>query len=846
METENKKDLILYVCSILLSLFIFGGIFAPWISYQSETYTIYEFYSAVSASGGISRFGADNPNIYPSYGALILPALAGLLAGINVLALTFKGRIKIVAYGIYGLEWLYMGTFFAFPGYMPTVFACSGPVLAMGDFLLNRYLEDYREINRKNKAMRMKDKEAKEERKRRLSFPGKYSRYYYSIVLKNIRYHIWEYFLLIVSGSFSVMFLFSILAVQDMVEGVHTKEMFMLGGGLQDIMKDAVVAAIIINVVIMGFSLSYFVKKKLSNEQIMILLGTRSSLLKKGWVTEYGACLVGSVILGCFLGTIVSAVFPMVCSGVLEGTGLHGFSWKIYLETIVIFVLVSSVSLAVNYEVYTWQKYAGTVQIKRERIPKSKEILIGVVLGGIFVCIAVICFRQRRFAESMNCVYLFLGGIALLLIYVFALWIKRIVQSPGHSAYAVERAMFTYHFQGSTKTLAVLTVLHFLILFVYTLQFAGVLSAQPSKELYPYEFVCMAYPKEHTFFENLESEGAVVEQYPMVRVTSVEGDAFDWIDAANNSFMQVIWSQGQHVGVSETTYMELKKKREGNVKTLNLKGEEIYIVYQQDSSFKAHPLDWYLFRGNPYLRIGQPLRSYSFLDREKLYPPRSVKGEEIHILTGMFQRGMQENLVVFSDAYFEKLESEGPTEYYLIHAEGDIYKSVKKQLSDFAARHQEDSSWDDDIQPYYESRQMIKNTDSERILKSVVSIFELLMLTVCTILILSLKIVSEYEELSIRYQLLSKIGMHEKEQRKLVRKELSIFFYLPILLSTLFAAGFTSAVFGLRMYQQSQVNGYLRYAGIVWFVYFLIQIIFYQGLKRKLYTRLEIKKEEED
>ena len=53
------------------------------------------------------------------------------------------------------------------------------------------------------------------------------------------------------------------------------------------------------------------------------------------------------------------------------------------------------------------------------------------------------------------------------------------------------------------------------------------------------------------------------------------------------------------------------------------------------------------------MRIGQPLQYYQFVSRERLYPPRKVAGTEREVLTGVFQGGREENLVVFSNDYFE-------------------------------------------------------------------------------------------------------------------------------------------------------------------------------------------------
>lgn len=839
MESKNKKERILYGICILINMLIFVNIFAPWLLYQGESYSILGFYHAVKINGGLSEFDNGSGAAYITYASLFIPFTVGILSGLKMILLIFKGRIKILNYLIYGLEGIYVCVMFTFFGYLPTVFAVASIILTLVDFLINRYLEEYKEFTKKSRELKIKERKEREERERRLFFPGKYSLYYYHMLLKDIIYHKWEYLLLIAGGGLSVTFLFTIMAVQDMMNGIHSEEMFMLGNGMQAIMKEAILVAIVINMVIMGFSLSHFVKKKLFQDEIMSMLGARNSRLKYNWILEYGICLLCSVIAGCICGGLNSMGFRWIVGRFLQDDIVQGIGMRLCLETILIFFLVSLVSLAVNYEIYTWEKYNATVQIKKEKIPKMKSIVGGIALGIAFMCIACFCYSQRKFAESMNYIYLFLIGIAFALIYLTAAWVRRMQANAGHSIHILETISFTYHFQGSSRTLAILSAIHFLILSVYTMQFGGVLSAQPSQELYPYDFVCMAYHEDSSYFENLEDENVKIESYPMTRVTSVEGDAYDLADAANNNYMHVLWPQGQHIGISESTYIQLQKKLGNKVYEPHLSGEEILIVYQQDSSFKAHPLDWYLFRNKPYLRIGQPLRDFHFLDREKLYPPRAVKGERIQILTGMFGRGMQEDIVVFSDEYFNSLTPEGPTEYHLLQVDSEAYSAVKEKLDEFAEVHKEDSSWDNNIQPYYEKRQMINNTDSERSLKLVVNIFELLMLTVCSLLITALKFVSEHKEREERHHLLFKIGMYEKERKRLLRRELSPFFIIPIGLASVSAIWFTIVMFKLRMYTAQQVTSYVKYAVIIWILYFIVQFVFYQFIKRKLYHLTE-------
>ena len=173
----------------------------------------------------------------------------------------------------------------------------------------------------------------------------------------------------------------------------------------------------------------------------------------------------------------------------------------------------------------------------------------------------------------------------------------------------------------------------------------------------------------------------------MVRVTSVEGAPYNWKDVAANKFQGVLWPQGQNIGISWTSYVTLCQRRGVSTGTNALAAGKILISYQQDCVQKTHPIDYYLFRKKPYLRIGQPLRYYVVPDREKLYPPRNVQTEVSQNIIGMLNRGDQENLVVFPNDYFYKnRKAEGPSFLYLINSKSGRYTDIENLLQRVAKK----------------------------------------------------------------------------------------------------------------------------------------------------------------
>ena len=158
---------------------------------------------------------------------------------------------------------------------------------------------------------------------------------------------------------------------------------------------------------------------------------------------------------------------------------------------------------------------------------------------------------------------------------------------------------------------------------------------------------------------------------------------------------------------------------------LSADGKEIYIIYQQDKSTKAHPLDYLNSRKEPYLHIGQPIESYGFLDREKIYPTRTVKGEKTDILTGAFRKynWITGDLVEEGEAEEGVTIHHWPTKLVLLNVKNADYQKIEKELLAFRKVHKEDERFDKDVLSCYSKRTTMEQIESERFMTTVVDIF---------------------------------------------------------------------------------------------------------------------------
>ena len=279
-------------------------------------------------------------------------------------------------------------------------------------------------------------------------------------------------------------------------------------------------------------------------------------------------------------------------------------------------------------------------------------------------------------------------------------------------------------------------------------------------------------------------------------------------------------------------------------------------------------LDYLNSRKEPYLHIGQPIESYGFLDREKIYPTRTVKGEKTDILTGAFRQGSEENLVVFSDEYFEKVQDdwkkynwitgdlveegeaeEGvtihhwPTKLVLLNVKNADYQKIEKELLAFRKVHKEDERFDKDVLSCYSKRTTMEQIESERFMTTVVDIFIMGAFLLGSVLVIYLKYESEMTDKKKRNHFLTCIGMSSKEREKLIRTETGIFFWIPAAVAVVMVPVLTGEIWNMREYTKADCVHYLRYLLILAVIYLVVQGIGVKVIEQYTIRKVEGKHE---
>lgn len=821
--------------SAFLYIFFFYAVWASWITVDGKSYGTIGYIMHVIKAGGVQSVAKGDEGLTVCFFMFFLPAIAGVLSILYAISKFIGYSSKLLHRIIVWSVFIYAVTVLILCPMTPKLWTWIMPLLCVFDFVISQYFDQSDELIRADLERKERHKREEEERKRRLDFPGRYSSYFVKVILKNVKYHLRNYVMLVISGTFFMLFLFLIFALQYTFGSVHTEELLIMGDGLQKILLEAMWVGLVLNTVLMSLSFSYYMRNKMREENVFIILGIRGKTLTNIMILEYIGCLACSILIGLVGGNMIYRIFAVALGKKLP-VKASGLPLGYYAIILLIFASAALVAGAVNAEVYNHMRWEQQGFFKKKsRLPGKWYVLWALFALGA-ICIALRAFASRNKGESILYLFLFLWGVYLLIRFVKGRVLRRVREGTDYGR-VFHQIPYLNAFKKNTNKLFLLCLVCFFVMYLFAVEFAGLAAAPApdSREEYPYDFVCLAPRSEERLFEQIEKMDSVeLYHYPMLSATVALAD--NQSQSVLGTFSSMLNGQfakkilGQQVAVSESVYRKLKAySGEQDAAPLKLEGERIHIVYQEDISVSAHPLDWLYPEMGPYIDFGDGKGKY-----------QDVQSEERDMLFGMFEEGVEENIVVLSDEYFNSLygrltdEKAGQSELYLINVEKSDYTAVKKSLKEFEARHQYNKYGTADFHYLYERQQKIKDLETERYLKKVIWLFVLFMVGACGVYLLFVKFGFELDEIAARYRFLDCMGMREKELKATLRREMLPFWGVPLIVGGLSSVVFTFLTFHIRMYERAAIAGYLKYAIAIWLLYWGLQVLAYMIIRKML------------
>ncbi|MGM0337737.1 hypothetical protein [Candidatus Enterococcus murrayae] len=628
------------------------------------------------------------------------------------------------------VAWLYFTMFFYFifiQFYSSSIWLVLILILGALEFLLNRYLEDKIERDRKYAELQKIEKSYNEDRKRRLAFPGKYPPAFHQMIRRNFRFHQKNYLLLIVANALVFFTLVILFFTYKEFSGTHTQDSILDRTGLLRIFIESGGVLLLLLLLFLAFMDGLYVDFKAKHMELFIQLGIRKKTFLAMLLEEFSFCALAGILIGGTLSLLIARE-------------LSGFGWAFLLY-------VGLLTLAMSFhqeKILRLIQFEPREQAKPDR-PNQRWTLLFLLVGLIALAITFWWFHRRKSAETLLVVGslvvalwgLFLGGGGLYVKY------KR-----GKISLLLSRNDLFYRFHKSMNSLIVATLLQVLTIGFFLPRLVTFQQTSVS-DLFPYEVVAkVKQPEVQQVEATLNQNEAAWEKYPFYPVTSVDGDP-EW--EAFGTSRPVMFIQGQHIGISETSYQQLRQANKLAKHPLHLKKGQWHVVYQQSISIRGQPIDWDPQSTRPRLRVGTPLESYNTANVDLIFPMRNIKSQERLVLTGMFQRGLQENILVLADEEFRELaKKESPRQLFLVNG---VQKN-SNSLSFLKKSYIDDKRWDSTIEPIYEKKQREDNVVTENYLQILLLIFTLIVCIFMSVGLLVAKFESEQASLIARRRLL--------------------------------------------------------------------------------------------
>lgn len=808
-------------------LFLADVVLAPWLREGDRSFSVRVFIQSVKAAGGIEKFALTETgngstlgiaNLTMSYwciyliiglGAVLLLRAVWLLAG-------RKGRILS---GIaYALGLLYLCAFMVFNYYGYSGGMIVGMLLVFLDAMVGKYLDERQALREAEAALRAKEQAEKEEKKRREAFPGRYGSEFYRVIFKNFRANIRDFLLFLAGAVLTMTVLLVIWGMEQGCGGIRLLGASALQQQIASSLKQLLPVFMLLAVLMLSLIISGYLRTRMKNYSMYIALGIRNKTLIRIIGLEYGTCILTALAGGILLGLGTLKIIGVTMSGKLL---------RILPAAMLCYLLVVLISTLVNYHIF---EFKNVLRYNRsaanEPVPRYGA---GVMMGlGLFVMLGSVgLFARRGSGEDL---YILAGLIAGFGLFLYGA-ATRLLKKRVARLQVTETGLLTVlpwrnRFRTNVRFLFLLTALQILLFGIFLPRLAA--QGIPPEKTAPYDYTAMVYDTDLPDLQGLKKE-CTLQEFPMLRATTPLGADVSWL---KKDYRTVLWPQGQHIAVSESSYRKLCRQVGKTPRKLNLSedGHRVHIVMQQNAASEAHNLEWYSGGGGNLFRLGQPLVAYDRNQVTRTYIPHDATYERTN-LVGALHAGNQENILVLSDSFFRSVYSkkreardpsasippsavkEGPDRLVLIRLKKDgaeSRKDVESVLGRIQKRHSSDRQYDESIRTWYSVAKAEKNNGEAvgftRRMEEMTAVGLVLMVLFTFCIRYSLAGAEQRKE----YRLLGTLGMNDREQEKLFSREARTYVVCSMGAALVLAAPFAALLPVLRMFRRSQSLLYLR------------------------------------
>lgn len=655
----------------------------------------------------------------------------------------------------------------------------------------------------------------------------------FSVVLKNFKSSIKSYLLFFFSEMLSVALVFSFYAMKSTVaewanQGATDVYMYLA-------IRITGYAVLVVGVFVVAFSMKYYIKVRLRDYSLFLILGMKKRMLRQFIGLEYLLGWLVSLVAGILLGNGVQVLFKVAVRNYYGGKVVtFSVPFEVYKYTFLISGIMIVAVLLVIAVLLEERGMSNLVnaEVKKERRPVKKGWLLFVAFGAVLLAVSII-FMNRLGVNyfNENGTYSLAGCIiagGLLMMFGGSMILNYLCKNERYYFKRLISLNQLYHrFTSNIMMVFAVFAIQLITITYLAVNIADHMPVEQPKEKYPYDYLWFAKDKDEEYIKEFaERYHGSAKMYPGYRVT---------------------WQWGEeNIGISESTYERVTGKplRE------KLTGKEIYYVNQ--SPAKERLVTEYAKKGKlpADLHIGalrQEMLSMLLWDDawdEYYKSGYSIAGHERGNLFGYFSKTkMCEDVYVFSDEYFKqewealkKVESE-PSVIACIQIPEQYRGEADLELKSYVKENGAPAVADSYTMYSAEDTKLEKKTES--IMYITVSMFLVFTLYVSSVFVIGMKTLAEIPAYQKKYYFLKCMGMRKKERIKTISKEILGILNLPIVLSYVVGVGFVMRLLQVREVTDAERILFYRNWGSVILCYLAVQLISNYAMRCYLLHKVE-------
>lgn len=456
------------------------------------------------------------------------------------------------------------------------------------------------------------------------------------IIYKNFRSNLKNYILFFLSNIVAIMELFVFYGIRSIIKSSITDKV--TAEALKTDFQIAVGIIAVITLMLMFYAMKCYIKLRIKDYSMFLVLGMKKKAVSLLLLFEYCIGCVISLILGIGVGRILLYIIQrLLVKYYPRYIQMHALGYQIYknvcLASILIMVLVFVIFL-----IWLDGRSLGMLMAEdkqNEKRPASYMWIILAVIGIVLMIVGIIlyCGSDTQYLYAHGGL---LMGLILAVVFGLALFLNLLKKCKNfYYRHMLDLNQLYSRYLNHMIILLLLIVVHFFSLSYLVVQTAELLPLDQYRSQYPYDVIWITEKDNKGYAKKLASTyNGTVTEVPMIRVSTYYG--------------------ANHIGISEKTYRKLSKSQ-----ALNLKENQI-AVRIENSDAKQEDI-----KDSAYWEVYSTLYAGKYFGKQDSDTLIDVnENEDIHFniqsictqtIVGKYSTdGWHENIIVFSDEYFNK------------------------------------------------------------------------------------------------------------------------------------------------------------------------------------------------